>query len=595
MADAVVKLVQQRAVVTIGGGELTALRAAQAALPYAERAEAALAEIEEIASGAPDAPSILNKVNLNGGNIPDTALFRVAIGADLASNINVTAATDAVERSLQARARDSVSVLDYIPVSLHAAIWAGTSTTDVASYVQAALDENGSVYQPAGTKIRVSSFDVPGGKTYDGRGKGDNGSVIEASSATGLVIDLASTYSVMRGVLITSAVTRAADAYVRLSGNWSEIADFSMVSPFIGVEIADTVTTSPRVMRSTFQGIRPNGIGILNRANLDVLIDDIFVNGDNGGTKAAAAVKIERCGDVVMTKFNLLNCERALWLESADRGGATPDHISSVNLEGGYLDSCTYALDAEQKDDADLVRVEVINTWLGNTTSHAVRLRKSGTGKMSGFKFVNPSLFVIGGDGINFESDVDGVRVLGGASGQIVGTAIPIPNGASNVSVIDHESGAVEGLSLPNGNGITIGSGCYDIIVALNRVRGNTGIDISNASSTVASVLVVANLGGPNSVIVDSGVAGEDYRLSRRAADGYLVITPSQFGSNGLAVGLRSGAGSLSDALVVEDTGGTTLPFLPGISFTDDAAAAAGGVKVGGLYHTSGTVKVRTS
>jgi hypothetical protein len=33
--------------------------------------------------------------------------------------------------------------------------------------------------------------------------------------------------------------------------------------------------------------------------------------------------------------------------------------------------------------------------------------------------------------------------------------------------------------------------------------------------------------------------------------------------------------------------------FLPLTSYTNDAAAAAGGVAVGGLYHTAGSVKVR--
>ncbi|MGH6979367.1 MAG: hypothetical protein ACRED4_08780 [Brevundimonas sp.] len=87
MADAVVKVVQNRAVVTIGGGDLVALRAAQGALPYAERAEQALQEIEEIASGAPDAPSILNKANRDGSNLDEghAEAFRGAIGivADL--------------------------------------------------------------------------------------------------------------------------------------------------------------------------------------------------------------------------------------------------------------------------------------------------------------------------------------------------------------------------------------------------------------------------------------------------------------------------------------------------------------------------------
>ena len=65
--------------------------------------------------------------------------------------------TGAVVRTVQARLRDSVCVLDYIPVTEHAAIAAGTSTTDVTTYIQAAIDavETGtggpkSIYFPAG-------------------------------------------------------------------------------------------------------------------------------------------------------------------------------------------------------------------------------------------------------------------------------------------------------------------------------------------------------------------------------------------------------------------------------------------------------------
>lgn len=81
MADAVVKLVQSRAVVSISGGELVAMLAAQAAEPFAIRAEAALAEIEDIATGSPDAPSILNKLDKDA-NLSDLTDF-VAARANL--------------------------------------------------------------------------------------------------------------------------------------------------------------------------------------------------------------------------------------------------------------------------------------------------------------------------------------------------------------------------------------------------------------------------------------------------------------------------------------------------------------------------------
>lgn len=52
------------------------------------------------------------------------------------------------------------------------------------------------------------------------------------------------------------------------------------------------------------------------------------------------------------------------------------------------------------------------------------------------------------------------------------------------------------------------------------------------------------------------------------------------------------------NALQIDSTAKTIAalaPYslLPTASYADDVAAAAGGVPVGGLYHTAGTVKVR--
>lgn len=52
------------------------------------------------------------------------------------------------------------------------------------------------------------------------------------------------------------------------------------------------------------------------------------------------------------------------------------------------------------------------------------------------------------------------------------------------------------------------------------------------------------------------------------------------------------------DALQIDATANTIkavapCSFLPLTSYANDAAAAAGGVAIGGLYHTTGTVKVR--
>lgn len=134
MADAVVRVQSNRAVITLGGGEIVGFQAAQAAAPFADRAEAALAQIEEIASGAPDAPSVFAKAdrNANLSDLTDPAAARFNIGADLSQNVNFNlGAVGAVSRTLAQRAAERVSVKDFGA--------AGDNETDDTAAINAAI------------------------------------------------------------------------------------------------------------------------------------------------------------------------------------------------------------------------------------------------------------------------------------------------------------------------------------------------------------------------------------------------------------------------------------------------------------------------
>jgi hypothetical protein len=76
----------------------------------------------------------------------------------------------AVTRTVESKLRDTVSVLDFIPTSEHAAIKAGTSTYNAASAIQAALTASKSVYVPAGTYLLNSGVTVVSNQTLFGDG-----------------------------------------------------------------------------------------------------------------------------------------------------------------------------------------------------------------------------------------------------------------------------------------------------------------------------------------------------------------------------------------------------------------------------------------
>ncbi len=89
------------------------------------------------------------------GHISDTTLTRssagrIAIeGVNLALDTFLQAGTGAVTRTVQDKQREIFSVLDFIPTALHAAIIAGTSSDDVATYLSAARDAIAALTVPA--------------------------------------------------------------------------------------------------------------------------------------------------------------------------------------------------------------------------------------------------------------------------------------------------------------------------------------------------------------------------------------------------------------------------------------------------------------
>lgn len=89
----------------------------------------------------------------DGGTGASTAAAaRTALGADLATNVNYTSSgTGALARDISAWVSERAkSVLDFIPSNLRAAILAGTSTTNVTTYLQAALTAHRCVFFPTG-------------------------------------------------------------------------------------------------------------------------------------------------------------------------------------------------------------------------------------------------------------------------------------------------------------------------------------------------------------------------------------------------------------------------------------------------------------
>ena len=150
MADRRVEVVNRRALVTVGGAALIApLVATQVAAQTGPDRDAVQADREAI-------EAILSVAG------------EVQTGASVT---HLASGSGAAVRSVQAKLRDTASILDVIPVSLHAAIRAGTHTGDLTSYFVTAIADYDTIYIPEGY-YKVNIPNVKPGLTLSGAGVG---------------------------------------------------------------------------------------------------------------------------------------------------------------------------------------------------------------------------------------------------------------------------------------------------------------------------------------------------------------------------------------------------------------------------------------
>lgn len=121
--------------------------------------------------------------------------------------------------------------------------------------------------------------------------------------------------------------------------------------------------------------------------------------------------------------------------------------------------------------------------------------------------------------------------------------------------------------------------------------RLNVGDDTAGEPTYVG----VIRLNTPRGTLATNG--GIEFK-SATAGSGYgWRIMSADLGSGNIPLTFqrRLDDAAWTTSVVMEPNGGLTLPALVSLNYANDTAAAAAGVPVGGLYHASGTVKVRLS
>ena len=358
--------------------------------------------------------------------------------ADLAASTGsslvgfIQSGTGAIARTIEARLRDLVSILDFIPVAEHAAIAAQTSATTLTTYIQAALDavhtdKRGGLYVPAGL-YNTGEINWPGNNIAlvgAGSGYGYNSNdtvrtIFKAVAGTTHVFDLVQTgtsedrknnllmgFQVDGNAIATNGIrcsgsnllhqvratgcTGAGFLLENLTNSTSLVECAGVSNSGVGLKASGVSATKFSVVRSNFSLNTVGGVNL--ETGFGVSFEDVTIE-SNG----AYGLRIFRPN----THTNLLGnmSFKSCWLEDPDTVDLIID-AETRNAANGptriKFDNCHFSVPVVTQDYADLLCCYLVtfdhchfdgSTEAGalnvNSTAFNVGLIESKLGRSSG-------------------------------------------------------------------------------------------------------------------------------------------------------------------------------------------------------------------
>lgn len=385
----------------------------------------------------------------------------------------VQAGTGAIARTLQDKARESVSVLDFGAV--------GDGVADDTAAFQAAHDalpaNGGKIYAPPGT-YKLSTA-VTFTKAACLIGAGVKATTLKTSSATANVIVFDTAYCAVENLGFDSSVTRTGGSYVHVTKNVirSRIRDFLMVNGFVGITLvcADTIYIENGDIFDTATngyGIRFIGDGVTAAGN-DMYVTKVTMSGATN--RATAGIQITNNGAINITDCDIIRHGSCLLINPGN--GETASAIYGLN---SYFDTATNGVVIDPAAGGTVAQCRFVGCWMGAHSGHGVIIGSNGT--IRGVEFISPQIFSNGTRGVFLGGGADVNFVGGGICGN-TGDGVTVSANVSDWSFIGTRIGDGYGKS-GNANGIVVSAGTSTRWTVIGcSVRGNTGSAISDSST----------------------------------------------------------------------------------------------------------------
>lgn len=325
----------------------------------------------------------------------------------------------------------------------------------------------GEVYFPPGTYLYNSTTfsDVSNGVTV--RGANRTSSVILTNNPQANIFYVWQYGSAIKNLGFASAVSNTGGCYIQLTGGENVIEDCAISGDYLGINLTGVAA---KIRNIVFSSGAAGAVRInLNCGDASPVISDVIMMGQSA-PYPAAGIQCQHVTALTLANISALNQGNALNIVPGN--GQSVNNLQGINC---FLDNGLSGLTVNPSGNGSVSRVNLVNSWTGDSSGNGVDIKNNGTGIVKGITLINHQSPICGGSGIATAGACTDINVIGGLYAGCASDGLYFGH-AGAVRVIGAECGAYQAIAGNGAYGAVFAGGLTDIICkgvgALGNVTG---------------------------------------------------------------------------------------------------------------------------
>ncbi|WP_143748413.1 right-handed parallel beta-helix repeat-containing protein [Mesorhizobium carmichaelinearum] len=366
----------------------SATNAGNSATAAAGSASAAAGSAATINLPAPVANTFLKRNAGNTAYVPTAAID----GADVSYT---QGGTSSLARTMQDRARERVSVLDFTGVD---PTGVSDSRAGIVAADTAAAALGKALYFPKGNYLVSAAITPSSFACWLGESKAKV--TLTTTSATADLLTVSNGSFTLDRISFGTNITRTAGSYINISANVVSITNFNMTGTFQGIFLSAAVSTI-FVANGNISTANVSSIGIRLHGGVAVEIANMIVVW-NGVAHPFACLYIDNGGD-----YSFTNCQFLAGTNGAQITPAAGQSVAYCRFTNCWFDTSLGAgLSITPTSTGTITSCDFVQCWFSTSGTHGVQMAPGASASVTNVNFANCFMLNNGSSGVTLTGAV---------------------------------------------------------------------------------------------------------------------------------------------------------------------------------------------